>query len=248
MSTELSTPTSEASIINAALAQGDIGRMTDAEKTQYYLRVCKSMGLNPDTRPLGFLTFQGRVILYATKNCTDQLRQIHGVSMISHEMHVENGVLTTTVTMRTPSGRTDTELGCVVVENLKGEALANARMKSMTKAKRRCTLALVGLSCLDESETDTMPGAMPMPMPSPGDSGMLAEQGTKLIGHASNRDKLLAEFSALFNAAKPILPPGWQDDILQRFGVGRLKEASAQQLANLIDWVAPYSVPPAENN
>ena len=72
MNTELSTPVSEASVINAALAQGDIGRMTDAEKTQYYLRVCKSMGLNPDTRPLGFLTFQGRVILYATKNCTDQ--------------------------------------------------------------------------------------------------------------------------------------------------------------------------------
>jgi hypothetical protein len=75
---------------------------------------------------------------------------------------------------------------------------------------------------------------------------MLDAQGAKLIGHANNRDKLLAEFSAMFNAAKPILPPGWQDDILQRFGVGRLKEASAAQLANLIDWVAPYVVPPTE--
>ena len=246
MNTELSTPVAEASIINAALAQGDIGRMTDAEKTAYYLRVCKSMGLNPDTRPLGYLTCQGRVILYATKNCTDQLRAIHGVSMVSHQMDVENGVLTVTVTMRAPNGRTDTEMGCVTVENLKGDQLANARMRAMTKAKRRCTLALVGLSCLDESETDTMPGAMPMPMPSPGDSGMLDVQGAKLIGHANNRDKLLAEFSAMFNAAKPILPPGWQDDILQRFGVGRLKEASAAQLANLIDWVAPYVVPPTE--
>src|SRR5690606_25662498 len=39
---------------------------------------------------------------------------------------------------------------------LKGEALANLRMKAVTKAKRRVTLSICGLGILDESELDTL--------------------------------------------------------------------------------------------
>jgi hypothetical protein len=43
--------------------------------------------------------------------------------------------------------------GCAVaVKGLIGEALANAYMKSETKAKRRVTLSIMGLGLLDESE------------------------------------------------------------------------------------------------
>jgi hypothetical protein len=43
--------------------------------------------------------------------------------------------------------------------NLKGDALANALMKSETKAKRRVTLSIAGLGWLDETELETIPVA-----------------------------------------------------------------------------------------
>jgi len=49
----------------------------------------------------------------------------------------------------------------VNIENLKGEARSNAMMKAETKAKRRVTLSICGLGMLDESETDSIPGARP---------------------------------------------------------------------------------------
>ena len=38
-------------------------------------------------------------------------------------------------------------------------------MKAETKSKRRVTLSLVGLSTLDESEVESIPGAQPVPVP-----------------------------------------------------------------------------------
>ena len=45
------------------------------------------------------------------------------------------------------------------ITGLKGEALANALMKAETKAKRRVTLSLCGLSWPDESEVESIPEA-----------------------------------------------------------------------------------------
>jgi len=58
-----------------------------------------------------------------------------------------------------PDGRTDTDDGAVAVAGLQGEAHANALMKTVTKAKRRVTLSILGLGMLDESEAETIPGA-----------------------------------------------------------------------------------------
>ena len=41
-----------------------------------------------------------------------------------------------------------------------GDTLANALMKASTKAKRRATLSICGLGVLDESEIETIPGAI----------------------------------------------------------------------------------------
>jgi hypothetical protein len=47
----------------------------------------------------------------------------------------------------------------VNIKGLYGDALANAMMKSSTKAKRRLTLSLCSVGLLDETELETIPGA-----------------------------------------------------------------------------------------
>ena len=194
-SLQVSESTNElAARANMALIQGDLSKLTEQERLAYYHQVCHSVGLNPNTKPLGYLSFQGKLTLYATRNCTDQLRAIHGVSLVSHEIKEQNGVLFATVTMRDRNGRTDTDMGAIPVKNLQGDALANAWMKVLTKAKRRCTLSLCGLSTLDETETDTMPGAT---IVEPAAVQVLEEKkvdpkAEKLVENAKARDKALA--------------------------------------------------------
>lgn len=235
-----------------ALIQGDLGKLTETERLAYYQTVCKSVGLNPATKPFGYLSFQGKLILYATRNCTDQLRSIHGVSLISHEIKEADGVLFATVTMRDQEGRTDTEIGAVATKGLSGESLANAWMKCLTKAKRRCTLSLCGLSTLDETETDTMPGsrvveasAVIQQLEEPAKLEVVPKpvsKGAKLVENAGRRDRLLKQFSEVFCAVREAgnLPPNWEAHIKNQYGVGALKDASTDQLGLLIDWIAPY--------
>ena len=64
-----------------------------------------------------------------------------------------------------PDGRHDESIGAVPIAGLKGEARSNAMMKCETKAKRRVTLSLVGLSTLDESEVESIPGAQAVTSP-----------------------------------------------------------------------------------
>ena len=40
------------------LVQGDLSKLSDDQKVEYYRRVCESLGLNPLTRPFEYLTFQ----------------------------------------------------------------------------------------------------------------------------------------------------------------------------------------------
>lgn len=236
---------------NLALIQGDLTRLTEPERLHYYRQVCASVGLNPNTRPFGYLSFQGKLTLYATRNCTDQLRAIHGVSLVSHAINETNGILMCVVTMRDRNGRTDTDMGCVPIKNLQGEGLANAWMKVLTKAKRRCTLSLCGLSLLDETESDTMSGSefVDASYQAPKESAVVQQvleaQGEKLVDNAKARDKALAEFTAMFAAAREqgSLPDDWKTFIRNQYGVVSLRDASLTQLSHLIDWVGTYSQP-----
>ena len=69
----------------------------------------------------------------------------------------KDDIFSVIVTMQAKDGRRDIDRGDVFVAGLKGIDLANARMRAMTKAKRRCTLSLCGLGWLDESEVQDTP-------------------------------------------------------------------------------------------
>jgi uncharacterized phage infection (PIP) family protein YhgE len=142
--------------INELLASGNIDQFSPKEKLEYINRICEATGLNPLTRPFDYLRFQGRTVLYANKGCADQLRKINNISIQVTDKKIEEGVLFITVEGKDSSGRVDTDIGALPVGTLKGDQLANAVMKCLTKAKRRLTLSMCGLGILDESEFDTM--------------------------------------------------------------------------------------------
>ncbi len=147
------------------VAQGDLGKLTPEERVQYYAVVCESLGLNPLTRPFDYLTLQGKTILYARKDCTDQLRSLRKVSVTITSRERIDDVYAVTARATMPDQRTDESVGAVSVGGLKGDALANALMKAETKAKRRVTLSICGLGILDETEIETTGAHHPSPAP-----------------------------------------------------------------------------------
>jgi hypothetical protein len=141
-----------ADVMEAVITKGDLARLTPQEKTQYYAEVCRSVGLNPFTRPFEYISLSGKLTLYARREATDQLRRMNGISLQVISREVVGDILTVHVRATDKTGRTDEDFGAVSIKGLAGEALSNASMKAITKAKRRVTLSISGLGFLDESE------------------------------------------------------------------------------------------------
>ena len=148
--------------IERVIVQGDLSKLSPDQRWDYYQGVCKSVGLNPFTQPFAYITLNSKLTLYALKGATDQLRRVYGVSISQPALQFTDGLVIVTVTATDKTGRTDSDLGIVNVEGLKGEARANAVMKAITKGKRRVTLSMCGLGMLDETEVETIPNARPM--------------------------------------------------------------------------------------
>jgi hypothetical protein len=147
-------------ILEQVAIGGDLAGLTAAQRLAYYRALCQSLGLNPLSKPFEYLTLNGKLRLYALRDCADQLRRLHGMSIVitSRERLGDLYLVTARATDR--HGRTDESLGAVALGQLKGDALANALMKTETKAKRRVTLSLAGLGWLDETETASIPGVV----------------------------------------------------------------------------------------
>lgn len=131
---------------------GDLEGLKPIERAHFYARVCDSLGLNPLTMPFAFIKLNGKLRLYALRECSDQLRKINGVAITIVGRDRADDLIVVTARATTPDGRTDESTGAVSIAGLKGENLANAIMKAETKAKRRVTLSICGLGWLDETE------------------------------------------------------------------------------------------------
>ncbi len=146
-------------ILESVLIKGDLSKLTPDERHRYYAAVCDSVGLNPLTQPFAYITLNHKLVLYALRACTDQLRTLHKVSVVDLVETEREGVFVVTAKVANAEGRTDMAKGAVTISGLKGDALANALMRCETKAKRRATLSLCGLGFLDETEIETIPEA-----------------------------------------------------------------------------------------
>ncbi len=147
-------PMTDMQAIEQITMTGDLSRLTAEQRVAYVKYVCDSLGLNAATRPFEFQMFQGKLVMYAKKDCTEQLRKIHGVSIrvLERKTDTDNGVFTVSVRGIDKTGRRDESTGAVGIAGLRGMELANAMMKAETKAKRRLTLSICGLGFLDESD------------------------------------------------------------------------------------------------
>ena len=160
-SNELAISNGRGEVIEAVIAKGDLSKLNDMERVNYYRAVCESVGLNPLTRPFEYIILNGKMTLYARKDATDQLRALKGISLHIDDIAFQDELVIVTVSATDQSGRSDSDVGAVAIGTLKGEARANAIMKAITKAKRRVTLSCGGLGWLGEAEADSVPGAMP---------------------------------------------------------------------------------------
>jgi hypothetical protein len=156
--------------VEKVLIGGDLAQLTPDQRLNYYNTLCVSLGLNSLTQPFQYIVLNGKLQLYAKKDCTEQLRKIHGVSISKIDPKTVGDLVVVVADAADRDGRVDSSTGAVAVKglekkdrngnyftyDLKGEDLANAMMKAETKAKRRVTLSICGLGMLDETEVQTL--------------------------------------------------------------------------------------------
>ncbi len=161
--------TLDAGTLFSLVTNGDCSRLSDDQKLQYYKARCDAAGLDPRAQPFQYIKLNGKLTLYILKGGTEQLSAKHGIVCEVKSQQNEDGIRTVTVQARAKDGRQTDEIGCVPIANLKGEMLANAYMKAVTKAKRRSVLSVCGLGMMDESELEgvglTTGGTLPAGAP-----------------------------------------------------------------------------------
>lgn len=145
--------------IESLVLRGDIAGLSPAQKVQHYLGMCRILGLDPATQPLAYLKLSGKEVLYVTRGATDRLAAMHGLNREIIDgprvMDLAGTKLVYAVCRATlPGGRYETATATVPLTDP-----VNVLMKAETKCKRRATLAILGLGLLDETETETIPGA-----------------------------------------------------------------------------------------
>lgn len=161
----------------ALLLQGDLAKLSNAGRKAYYRKRCDDLELDYLSRPFDYLVVNNpirglpsRVVLYANKNCFEQLRVKRNASSEIVKDVVESGVFRAYARAKCPimidckiaDYRFYDDIGAIPVSGLGGAELSNAIMKGVTKAHRRAMLGLCGLGMLDETEVETVPNATPI--------------------------------------------------------------------------------------
>jgi len=148
--------------------EGDLAALTPSQRAALYKKVCDRLGLDPTTYPLQYLWVRApgggeRLILYLNKDGAAQLRKAHKINtrLVDHKYIPEVGAYVAVVEASTPDGRVEVETGAVSVRGGSPNDVANALMHAITKAKRRATIAIVGVGFLDETEALSIPDAHP---------------------------------------------------------------------------------------
>lgn len=146
------------SAIEKCLLEGDLSKLTEDQRSNYYQQVCETTGLNPLTQPFQYIVLNGKLKMYALKGATDQLRRIYDISCeVKTTEKIEDLLVITVKATNNKTGRVDEDMGFAKISGLKGDMLGNAMLKATTKAKRRVTLSMCGLGMLDEDEVASIP-------------------------------------------------------------------------------------------
>lgn len=152
-------------IVASLVINGDLKRLEPRQKVEYYNFRCRQAGLDPAAKPFDLLVLNGKEVLYANAGCTQQLCNLHKLSVEIIQRERLDDIYLVHARVKGPDGRVTENMGAVSISGLKGEALANAYLKATTKAIRRTVLAHCGLGMMDETEVETIPGAVKTQLP-----------------------------------------------------------------------------------
>lgn len=233
---------SDPAVIEQAL-MGNLDGLDSSQRAQFIVNVCNSLGLNPMTQPFEYIRLNGKLRLYAKKDCTDQLRKLNKISIQIAARENVGDVYVVTARATDATGRADESVGAVPIGNAKGDNLANALMKAETKAKRRVTLSICGLGFLDESELETVKDKEPADPPANGNGKKVGHSAT--IASLGKRQPPPVEpraSKAQVDELKALLTIVPQEDSiiagwLKKANAAELQDLSASQISKCIDWV-----------
>ena len=166
MNTLTTTNQDQTVALEKAVLEGDLSKLSEAERLIYYKKTCESLGLNPLTKPFQYIKLNGQLKLYVTKDATEQLRKLNHISIPAEKIEIweKEGYVFCRVSAYTKDGRSDTDIGSV---KLQGTTLDNAYKKALTQAKRRATLSICGLGMLEESDIASIPQSAIEIVPTP---------------------------------------------------------------------------------
>ena len=151
--------TTQAAVARVILNR-DLRSLTEIERVQYNFALCRSLGLNPLTNPIDYLINDNKMTPYINAVGVAQIRAIHGIStkVLSRQTDKEFYYVTAIATDR--SNRTEESTAIVALtdkynKQLTGQRKADKMMSAETRAKRRATLALVGIPWADGGNIQT---------------------------------------------------------------------------------------------
>jgi hypothetical protein len=116
-------------VMEKVVMNNDLSKLSPQDRVAYVRQLSESLGMNHLTQPFQYITLQGKLTLYATKNAAEQLRRIYGVNIDRVEKEIVNDIYVVTISGHDLHGRHDTDMGAVSIKGLTGDALGTAMMK-----------------------------------------------------------------------------------------------------------------------
>ena len=142
--------------IEQVILNGDLRSLTEVERVQFNLALCKSLNINPLTNPVDYLVDprSGKMTPYLNAQGVAQVRSLHGISTKITSRSTDSQHLHYVTAIASDGRRSEESTAIVALTDkynkpLSGQRRADKMMATETKAKRRATLALVGIPWAD---------------------------------------------------------------------------------------------------
>jgi len=145
-------------IIHSLVIDGDLAKLTPAQRVAYYEHRCRALGVDPAEKPFELLKLSGRLVMYCSKAGANALTRVNRLSVKLVDRTIDDGLIIITARATAPDGQYADDIGVVDTKD-DSRTYANAIMAAATKAKRRAVIALVGLGLIDASELTDIAGA-----------------------------------------------------------------------------------------
>ena len=238
MSREITKTDVAVAVAESLALRGDISGLSPENRIRYYLKTCKDLGLNPSAQPFAFLRLNGKEVMYPTRGATDQLARIHGVNREITDgpkiIDLGGAKILFAVCRASIGPRVETATAAVPLP-AGAENICNAVMKTETKARRRATLAILGLALLDESELDTIPSSQRVDLGAPAVADL--ERVAALPESTSEPATITREALDAMDASRALAPPPAEPaDLVADIEIQVGRCGSRDQLADL--WIA----------